>query len=71
MQTSFLQSVQAASVEIFHRWMLLGERRTSNVETRQKETRLTGNATETSMRNHFGCNLSTESIDLEPAAALL
>ena len=44
MQTSFLQSVHAASVEIFHRWMLLGEGRTSKVDARQKETRLTGNA---------------------------
>ena len=71
LQTSFLQSVDAASVEIFYRWMLLGEGRTSKVDARQKETMLTGNANKDFMRNHFGCNLSTESIDPEPAAALL
>ena len=43
-QTSFQQSVHAALVEIFYRWMLLGEGRMSKVEARQKETRLTGNA---------------------------
>ena len=41
---NFLQSVHAASVEILHRRMLLGEGRTSKVEARKKETRLTGNA---------------------------
>ena len=43
-QTSFLQSVEAAWVEIFHRWMLLVEGRTSKVEARQKETRFISNA---------------------------
>ena len=44
MQTYFLQSVHAASVEIFHHRTLLGEGKTSKVEARQKETMLTGNA---------------------------
>ena len=40
----FFYKVHAASVEIFHRRMLLGEGRISKVEARQKETRLRGNA---------------------------
>ena len=67
-QTSFVQSVHAASVEIFYRQMLLGDGRTSKVDARQKETWLTGNANKDF---HFVCNLPTESIDFEPAAALL
>ena len=42
-QISFIQSVYAASVEIFHRRMLLGEGGISKVEAKQKETKLTGN----------------------------
>ena len=44
MQTFFVQSIHATSVEIFHRPMLLGDGRRSKVEVRQKEIRLTGNA---------------------------
>ena len=71
MQRSSLQSIQAASVEIFHHQMLLGEGRTSKVEARQKKTGLTGHANKDFHKKSFGFNLTTESIDLEPEAGLV
>ena len=59
-QTSFLQSVHARSVEILLHRMLLGEGRISKVML-----------IKSSIRNHFGCNLPTESIELELASCTI
>ena len=71
MQTSFLQNVHAASVEIFHRGMLLGKGRISKLKQDKKRQDWQVMLAKTSMRNHFLSNLSTEYIDLELAAVLL
>ena len=55
-QTSFLQSLHAASVKIFHCQMLLDEGRISKVEARQKATRLIGNANKNFHEKSF-CNM--------------
>ena len=48
-----VKRVHVGSFEIFHHLMLLGEERISKVEARQKETRLTGNASKEFLEKSF------------------
>ena len=66
-QTSFLRSVHVASVEIFHHRILQcyevrGEYQKSKQDKKRQGWQVM--LAKISMRNHFGCNLLTKSIQL-------